>query len=191
MRVLVEDLLTLSKIESGQIEMGDELVDLDRLLREAARRTEWQAEAANVEIAIDSRPGALVRGDSHWLAQVFSNLLDNAVRHTPAGGRVSARSHARAEPLEVTVTIHNTGSYIPREDLPRVFERFFQVDRSRSPRAGGSGLGLAIVREIVQAHGGSVEAASDAVSGTTFSVRLPLHSLQEPAPLQFPTTRVA
>ncbi|HEV8638224.1 MAG TPA: HAMP domain-containing sensor histidine kinase [Chloroflexota bacterium] len=191
MRGLVEDLLTLSKIESGQIAMGDDPVDLDRLLREAARQAEWLAEASNVQVAVDSRPGALVRGDAHWLAQVFSNLLGNALHHTPPGGRVAVRAQARAEPSEVTVAVHNTGSYIPPEDLPRVFERFFQVDRSRSPLAGGSGLGLAIVREIVQAHGGSVDAASDPVSGTTFSVRLPLHSLQEPAPLPFPTTRVA
>ncbi|HEY3081797.1 MAG TPA: HAMP domain-containing sensor histidine kinase [Chloroflexota bacterium] len=191
MRGLVEDLLTLSKIESGQIAMGDDPVDLDGLLREAIRRADWQAEASNVRVTVDSRPGALVRGDAHWLAQVFSNLLDNALRHTPPGGRVWVRAQARAEPLEVSVAVHNTGSYIPREDLPRVFERFFQVDRSRSPRTGGSGLGLAIVREIVQAHGGSVEATSDPSSGTTFSVRLPLHSLQEPAPLPFPTTRVA
>jgi two-component system sensor histidine kinase BaeS len=104
---------------------------------------------------------------------------------------VTIRASVFGTPPELAITFHNTGSYIPSQDLPRVFERFFQVDRSRSPLAGGSGLGLAIVREIVQAHGGSVDAASDPVSGTTFSVRLPLHSLQEPAPLPFPTTRVA
>jgi signal transduction histidine kinase len=191
MRGLVEDLLTLSKIESGQIAMGEDLIDLDRLLREAVRRAEWQAEATDVRVTLDSRPGAEVRGDAHWLAQVFSNLLDNALRHTPSGGRVAVRAQARAQPLEVTISVHNSGSYIPREDLPRVFERFFQVDRSRSPRGGGSGLGLAIVREIVQAHGGSVEATSEPSSGTAFNVRLPLHSLQEPAPLPFPATRVA
>jgi signal transduction histidine kinase len=191
MRGLVEELLTLSKIESGQIAMGEDPVDLDRLLREAARRAEWQAEATGVRVSIESRPGAFVRGDAHWLAQVFSNLLDNALRHTPPSGSVLVRAHARGEPGDVTVAIHNTGSYIPPEDLPRVFERFFQVDRSRAGRLSGSGLGLAIVREIVQAHGGSVDAASDLASGTTFTVRLPLHSLREPAPLQFPATRVA
>jgi two-component system, OmpR family, sensor kinase len=191
MRGLVEELLTLSKIESGQIAMGEDPVDLDRLLREAARRAEWQADATGVRVVVESRASAFVRGDAHWLAQVFSNLLDNALRHTPPGGSVAVRARTRAEPGEVTVAIHNTGSYIPPEDLPRVFERFFQVDRSRAGRLSGSGLGLAIVREIVQAHGGSVDAASDPASGTTFTVRLPLHSLLEPAPLQFPATRVA
>jgi signal transduction histidine kinase len=191
MRGLVDELLTLSKIESGQIAMGEDPVDLDRLLREAARRAEWQAETVGVRVAVDSRPGAFVRGDAHWLAQVFSNLLDNALRHTPSGGAVAVRTHVQAEPDEIMVAVHNTGSYIPPEDLPRVFERFFQVDRSRAGRLGGSGLGLAIVREIVQAHGGSVEATSDLGLGTTFTVRLPLHSLREPAPLAFPTTRVA
>jgi signal transduction histidine kinase len=191
MRGLVDELLTLSKIESGQIAMGEDPVDLDRLLREATRRAEWQAETIGVRVAVESRPGAFVRGDAHWLTQVFSNLLDNALRHTPAGGGVAVRVQAQAEPAEVIVAVQNTGSYIPPDDLPRVFERFFQVDRSRAGRLGGSGLGLAIVREIVQAHGGSVEAASDSIAGTTFIVRLPLHSLREPAPLQFPVTRVA
>jgi two-component system sensor histidine kinase ResE len=191
MRGLVEELLTLSKIESGQIAMGEDPVDLDRLLREASRRAEWRAEANGVRVVVESRPGAFVRGDAHWLGQVFSNLFDNALRHTPPAGAVTVRTHARAEPGDVTVAIHNTGSYIPPEDLPRVFERFFQVDRSRAGRLGGSGLGLAIVREIVQAHGGSAEATSDLIHGTTFTVRLPLHSLREPAPLQFPASRVA
>lgn len=191
MRGLVEELLTLSKIESGQIAMGEDQVDLDHLLREAARRAEWQAESTGVRVALESRPGAFVRGDAHWLAQAFSNLLDNALRHTPAPGVVTVRAQARAEPAEVVVAVHNTGSYIPADDLPRVFERFFQVDRSRAGRFGGSGLGLAIVHEIVQAHGGTVEADSGRNSGTTFTVRLPLHSLLEPAPLQFPVARVA
>jgi signal transduction histidine kinase len=191
MRGLVEELLTLSKIESGQIAMGEDPVDLDRLLREAARRAEWQAESIGVRVVVEARPGAYVRGDAHWLAQVFSNLLDNALRHTPPGGSIAVRALASAEPSDVTVAVHNTGSYIPPEDLPRVFERFFQVDRSRAGRLSGSGLGLAIVREIVQAHGGSVGAASDPASGTTFTVRLPLHAPREPAPLQFPVTRVA
>ena len=191
MRGLVEELLTLSKIESGQIAMGEDPVDLDHLLREASRRAEWQAEATGVRVVVESHAGAYVRGDAHWLAQVFSNLLDNALRHTPSGGTVTLRAQARAEPAEVTVWVHNTGSHIPPQDLPRVFERFFQVDRSRAGRLGGSGLGLAIVREIVQAHGGTVEAESSPVSGTTFVVRLPLHSLREQAPLPFPVTRVA
>jgi signal transduction histidine kinase len=191
MRRLVDDLLTLSKIESGQIAMGDEVVDVDKLLRDAMRRTEWQAESNSVQVDLESPRVATVRGDPHWLGQVFTNLLDNALRHTPNGGRVTLRLEAHEQPSEALVTVHNTGSYIPPQDLPRVFERFFQVDRSRSARQHGSGLGLAIVREVVQAHGGQVGATSDHAFGTTFTVRLPLHGIFERTPVPFPVKRVA
>ncbi len=180
MRALVEDLLILSKIESGQIVMDSVPFDLDRLLREAVERTEWQVGTRAIRVDVDSRTGALVRGDAHWLGQVFSNLLDNAIRHTPPGGRIAITAHPTMEPFQVRVTVHNTGSYIPPEDQPRVFERFFQVDRSRASHASGSGLGLAIVKEVVQAHGGAVGVSSDPMMGTTFEVRLPLHSLLQP-----------
>ena len=170
MRRLVDDLLTLSKIESGQIAMGDEVVDVDKLLRDATRRTEWQAESKSIQVELESPRVATVRGDLHWLGQVFTNLLDNALKHTPNGGRVTLRLETHEHRSEALVTVHNTGSYIPPQDLPRVFERFFQVDRSRSARQQGSGLGLAIVREVVQAHGGAVDATSDPRHGTTFTV---------------------
>jgi signal transduction histidine kinase len=191
MRRLVDDLLTLSKIESGQIAMGDEVVDVDKLLRDAMRRQEWHAESKSVQVDLESPRVATVRGDPHWLAQVFTNLLDNALKHTPNGGRVTLRLDTREQPLEAVVAVHNSGSYIPPHDLPRVFERFFQVDRSRSARQQGSGLGLAIVREVVQAHGGQVTAASEPAFGTTFTVRLPLHGVSERAPVPFPVRRVA
>jgi signal transduction histidine kinase len=191
MRRLVDDLLTLSKIESGQIAMGDEVVDVDKLLRDAMRRAEWQAEAKSIQVDLESPRVATVRGDLHWLGQVFTNLIDNALKHTPNGGRVTLRLETHDQPSETLVTVHNTGSYIPPQDLPRVFERFFQVDRSRSARQQGSGLGLAIVREVVQAHSGQVGVASDPAFGTTFTVRLPLHGVSERAPVPFPIRRVA
>jgi two-component system sensor histidine kinase ResE len=191
MRRLVDDLLTLSKIESGQIAMGDEVVDVDKLLRDAMRRTEWQAEVKSVQVELEAPRVATVRGDPHWLGQVFTNLLDNALKHTPNGGRVTLRLEAQEHRAETLVIVHNSGSYIPPQDLPRVFERFFQVDRSRSSRQHGSGLGLAIVREIVQAHGGQVGATSDRALGTTFTVRLPLNAIVERTPVPFPIRRVA
>jgi signal transduction histidine kinase len=118
------------------------------------------------------------------LQQVFVNLLDNAVKHTPPAGQVQVRTYAVSDrsasdghvtrsPGWVAVDVHNTGSYIPPSHAERIFERFYQVDSSRSGREEGSGLGLAIVREIVQAHRGHIEVKSDPADGTTFTVYLP------------------
>ena len=184
MRRLVDDLLALSRLESGQIAMELQRLDLADLLRAAVRRMHRQAEERGVEIKLQVQAILPVQGDAHWLEQVFANLLDNAVRHTPAGADVTVCAWATSgrlsrpdgkpvsEQSEALVSVHNVGSYIPPEDLPRVFERFYQVDKSRAN--GGSGLGLAIVREVVQAHGGTVEAASDPKTGTTFVVSLPI-----------------
>jgi signal transduction histidine kinase len=192
MRRLVDDLLTLSKIESGQISMQDEQIEIDRVLRDVVRRGEWAIEASRLQVNLEANSLAAVRGDAHWLTQVFSNLFDNAIKHTPAFGRLDIQAHVRAQPAEVQVSFRNSGSLIPAEDLPRVFERFFQVDRSRSARVHGSGLGLAIVREVVQSHGGSVAAESEPARGTTFTVRLPLAAIVEREGIvAAPTSQVA
>jgi signal transduction histidine kinase len=181
MRRLVDDLLELARIESGQVVMERRPLDLVGLLRGTVRRTQRMAEERGVEIRMEVSTLPSVAGDAHWLEQVFANLLENAIKHTPTGGVVTVRPGSGATsgrpavrsgaPSTVVVGVHNTGSYIPPEDLPRVFERFYQVDRSRS--VGGTGLGLAIVSEIVQAHGGTVEAWSERDQGTTFAVSLP------------------
>lgn len=190
MRRLVDELLTLSKIESGQISMDHDPVEVDRVVREALRRADWHTAGAEPRVVTALESSARVRGDAHWLGQVFSNLIENAITHTPPDGSIAVRSTADTGQGVVTIEVQNTGSFIPADDLPRVFERFFQVDRSRSGRAHGSGLGLAIVREVVQAHGGSVAAESDSATGTTFTVRLPLDSIVETTPLA-PFRRVA
>lgn len=183
MRRLVDDLLELSRLESGQAQLERRALNLADLIRASLRRVERWAEERSVELRLEAAELPLVEGDDHRLEQVFGNLLDNALRHTPTGGSVTVRGVVEeAEPgpagerlsgseVWVRVDVQNTGSYIPPEDLHRVFERFYQVDKARAKE--GSGLGLSIVREIVQAHGGSVEAASSVEDGTTFAVRLP------------------
>ncbi|MGH7634037.1 MAG: sensor histidine kinase, partial [Gemmatimonadaceae bacterium] len=104
--------------------------------------------------------------------QVFSNLIENAVRHTPRGGVITVNA-VMLRNGQISVGVHNTGSVIPKDDLPRVFERFFQVDRARTRKGGSSGLGLSIVAEIVEAHDGKVRVISDAERGTEFIVTLP------------------
>jgi signal transduction histidine kinase len=116
----------------------------------------------------------LIESDPRRIEQALANIVDNAVRHTPAGGRVTLRSFAQNGHVELSV--HNTGSVIPAAALPRIFERFFQVDPAGARAEGNTGLGLAITREIVEAHGGRVEAQSSESEGTRFTITLPLET---------------
>jgi two-component system, OmpR family, sensor histidine kinase ResE len=172
MRGLVDDLLLLSQIESGQTVMEHANVDLQALLERTLERFQWALRDGEIRSGISIERVPLVLGDTRRLEQVFSNLLQNAVRHTPSGGEITVRATTERDG-RVSVTVHNTGSYIPPEDLTRVFERFFQVDRARARKGGSSGLGLAIVSEIIEAHGGTVSAKSDERTGTVFTVTLP------------------
>ncbi|OGO52570.1 MAG: hypothetical protein A2148_08765 [Chloroflexi bacterium RBG_16_68_14] len=169
MRRLVDDLIELSRLQSGQAVVQREPIDLADLLRVCARRFEWQLRESGAEMRLDLAPLPPLVGDERRLEQAFTNLIDNAVRHTPKNGAITVRAEARDGVARVAV--HNTGSYIPPEELPRVFERFFQRDRSRG---GGAGLGLAIAREVVQAHRGDICASSDRERGTEFVVTLPV-----------------
>jgi signal transduction histidine kinase len=171
MRRLVEDLLYLSQIESGQVRMEHEPVNVRALLYNCLERIVRRAQEAGLELrlqAADALPPVI--GDERRLEQVVTNLLDNALRYTPRGGQIRLR--ARFQQGKIEVSVHNTGSYIPPDELSRVFERFYRVDRARSGRNGG--LGLAIVAEIVAAHGGQVQALSSVDDGTEFRFTLPV-----------------
>jgi two-component system sensor histidine kinase ResE len=173
MRALVDDLLLLSQIESGQVAMQQAQVDLSALLERALERFQWALRDAGIQSGLHvATTVPRVHGDERRLDQVFSNLIENAVRHTPRGGLITLGA-VRLADGSVQATVHNTGSVIPPEDLPRVFERFFQVDRARARKGGSSGLGLSIVAEIVDAHGGTVRAESSIRYGTEFIVTLP------------------
>ena len=179
MRRLVEDLIELSRLESGQAVMQHEPVDLAELLRVCAGRFDWQLRESGVTVRLDIEPLPPMAGDGRRLEQAFTNLIDNAVRHTTRGGEITVR--AQVQDGLVSAAVHNTGSYIPPEDLPRLFERFYQLDRSRSSGSGGAGLGLAIAREVIQAHRGEIRASSDRERGTEFVVTLPLDGEATPA----------
>ncbi|MCH7698024.1 MAG: HAMP domain-containing histidine kinase [Chloroflexi bacterium] len=170
MRRLVDDLIELSQLESGQATLQREAVDLEDLLATCALRVERRLADSKTDIKLDVTNLPRIEGDGRRLEQVFTNLIDNAVRHAQDGCEITV--HAEAQDGHVRVGVHNTGSYIPEEELSRVFERFFQLDRNRS--ASGSGLGLAIVSEVVQAHGGRIYAKSNRDEGTEFVVELPL-----------------
>jgi len=170
---MVESLLDMARIEAGQPDMLRQTVQLGDILRVVGESLSVKARDKGVELAVDVPPDLpRIAGDGDRLAQVFTNLLDNAFRHTPSGGSVTL-SAAPDPGGEIVATVRDTGEGIPAGDLARIFERFYQVDKSRQGRRSGTGLGLAIARQIVEAHGGTIEAASALGQGTTFTVRLP------------------
>jgi two-component system OmpR family sensor kinase len=180
---MVSELLDLARIESGQVVMERAAVDLGGLLKNVVERFQLRAQEQGVTLSARIADLPPVTGDGDRLVQVFTNLLDNALKHTPAGGKVTVtaqqltpsgmRKRGGAWPRGVEVAVSDSGQGIPPQDLSRVFERFYQVDKSRR-HTGSVGLGLAISREIVQAHGGSIKAESIVGLGTRFTVVLPV-----------------
>ncbi len=167
---LADNLLELSKLESGQLLQELHPVALAPLLAEVRDSFRSHAQAKDISIAIKAQDHLpAVRGHEDYLRQVLVNLLDNAVKFTPAGGEI--RMYAGVRDSWVEVEVRNTGPGIPREHLPHVFERFYKVDRSRHD--GGVGLGLAIVKHMVQLHGGEVAVESEEGQGATFSFTIP------------------
>lgn len=174
MQAIVADLLDLSRIESEGDRMPMEKVPLENPVRTAMRALAGTAEAKGVVLRHDDPPFRpfLVTGNEKRLEQVFTNLIENAIKYTPAGGDVHVRYRNGGE--TVTVEISDSGMGMPSECLPRIFERFYRVDKSRSREMGGTGLGLAIVKHCVRAHNGRVTVRSDEGVGSTFSVTLPV-----------------
>lgn len=168
---MVGELLDLARITAGRLSMRQTRVEPDAVLNAVAERLALKAREAGIHFVRDIQPVPAVAGDGDRLAQVFTNLIDNAIKFTPSGGTVRVATRPSRGGAEITIS--DTGQGIPPEDLPRVFERFYQVDKARGPRRG-TGLGLAIAAEIVQAHGGEITASSAGVGqGTTFTVWLP------------------
>lgn len=188
MQALVEDLLYLSRLESGELLLEFAEIDLDAATRAAVRRLQFVAKEQGIRFVTDL-DGGVVRADERRVEQVLANLLDNAARYAPAGTEIAVTS--RVESDAVTVAVHNSGPPIPLADQPLIFDRFYQVDRARSrDRTSGnghSGLGLAIVQQLMHAHGGSVGLVSTAEAGTSFTVRFPLP--QRAAPVAPPARR--
>lgn len=167
---LVDELLELSRIESGQIKMVREPVDVKALLEHCRELFAARAGENGVTLKAELAQLPPVVGDADRLEQVFNNLLDNSLKHTPRGGEIAIRAR-QASPRLVEVAVSDTGPGIPPDQLPHIFERFYRADASG--QGGGVGLGLAIAREIVRAHGGDIEASSEMGRGPEFTVRLP------------------
>ncbi|MGH2461992.1 MAG: sensor histidine kinase, partial [Chloroflexota bacterium] len=184
MQRLVDDLLDVSHIEAGRFRL--ELVDVDlgalleRTVEEVARQTDRHRLAYQ-----PSDPLPVVRGDPLRLRQVLDNLLTNAIKYSPEGGRIDVVT-GRGD-CEVTVAVKDHGIGVPPDKLGRLFERFYRVDNTLAHRVRGSGLGLAIAKHIVDAHGGRIWVESELGGGSTFTFSLPL---LDPTPIPTPITRV-
>lgn len=166
---LVNELLDLSRIESGAVELAPEAIDLSQLIQESAALLQTRTDAREVRISTAPVGGTEVRADRSSLLRVAGNLLDNAIKYSPDGGTIHV--DIRDEGELVALSVRDEGPGISESDLPRVFERFYKGEASRSN--SGTGLGLAIVKHIVRSHGGTVGAANAEDGGAVFTVRLP------------------
>jgi CheY-like chemotaxis protein len=176
---LVDDLLDVSRITLGKVTLKKERIDIRAVVLGALEATRAQIEAKGHELVLQLAPQALfIEGDLTRLTQVIVNLIGNAVRYTPSGGRIEITTAANEN--EVMVRISDTGIGIPEEMLPRVFDLFTQAHPSSQSSQGGLGLGLTLARGLVEMHGGLISAASaGAGAGSTFSVSLPLGALAD------------
>jgi len=173
MHRMVLDLLDLARLDAGTLDLQRAPVDLAALLNSIAEKFAPQARLGNVDIRVEAATLPAITGDGDRLAQVFTNLVDNALKFTPAGGSITLRATQTTSGVQVEVI--DTGAGIPAEALPHIFDRFYQADPSRpGGRKHGAGLGLAIVKEIVGAHGGKICVRSEPGGGSTFTVTLPL-----------------
>jgi signal transduction histidine kinase len=163
--------LRLAEIENSRRSAGFGIVALDEMLREVCDIYEPIAENKNIALRVGATQPLTVRGDRDLLIEAVANLVDNAIKFTPDGGRILIR--AAFEDRRVILSVSDTGIGIPPGELGRIFERFYRVDRSRDRKEGGTGLGLAIAKHLTQAMGGTIEAESAPGAGTTFRITLP------------------
>ena len=164
---LTNDLLKLSRIEAGRLELESRPVNVAGLVNGCVETARFKAEAKGIRVIVELQEGLPpVRGDGVQLGEVLQNLLDNALQYTPSGGHIDVKAYSNGH--EIIFTVSDTGIGIPESDLERIFERFYRVDAARSREAGGTGLGLSISRHIVEAHGGRIWVESAVGQGSRF-----------------------
>jgi two-component system, OmpR family, phosphate regulon sensor histidine kinase PhoR len=170
--ILIQDLLTISQMETGEIKMHFESFDLIRIINRVIEQMEGKSDKKKIEISLteDSPEKAYVHADYQRIFQVLTNLVSNAIKYNHKKGWIKIR--VQETETDVLCSIQDSGLGIPPEDLGRIFERFYRVDKSRSKERGGTGLGLAIVKHIMEGHGSTVEVASEVGKGSTFAFRL-------------------
>ncbi len=173
---LVADLQELSLADAGALKLVVDAVDAKEVVSDSIQGIQPKANDRGISLVMefpDELPG--VNADPYRLRQILNNLINNAVEHTPAGGRITVTADVKHESMELQVA--DTGEGIPAEDLPHIFDRFYRVDKSRTRSTGGSGLGLTITKRLVEAHGGKISVVSVAGQGTTFTFTVPLSTM--------------
>lgn len=173
---LIHDLLDISRLESGQIEVKKKPVKLDEMIEEILLSFENRLRDKQLELSKEIET-KMIMGDEDLLKEVIINLLDNAVKYTPRGGKIFIGSRKIKE--GTMVFVKDTGLGIPKESLSRIFERFYRVDKGRSREMGGTGLGLSIVKHIIERHGGKLSVESEIEKGSQFSFILPVKNRPE------------
>ncbi|MCS6920135.1 MAG: ATP-binding protein, partial [Fimbriimonadales bacterium] len=168
---IADDLLTLARAESMQ--PVKEVFELTPLIQQAMQEMEAEAQRHQVSLQAELQPDLKLLANRDQILQVALNLLSNAIRYNKPQGSVTVRTYTQDH--QAVIEVADTGIGIPSEALPRIFERFYRVDKTRSREGGGTGLGLAIVKHIVESHGGAVEVESEYRVGSVFRVRLPLY----------------
>jgi len=171
---LIDDLLTLSAIESDGLNFGKkEKISVKNVIREIGHMAEELARQKNIQYSYEIEENLPdLYGSRDWFKQLVLNLVENAIKYTPEGGEVKILGYQRKN--NVFIKVKDTGIGIPKKDIPRLFERFYRVDKARSRKVGGTGLGLAIVKHIVIAFGGEIRVKSEEGKGSQFTVRIPL-----------------
>jgi len=174
LEALVNQLLLLAETEAAESREGSEQVSWSEIVKSSVEIFSAAAEVADLQLSAHVEPGILIDGNRQHLRQVINNLLDNAIKYTPAGGKVNVQLSADGL-HESVLRVDDTGAGIAAEDLPRVFERFYRGDKARRREHGarGTGLGLSICRSVVEAHGGKIAIQSQPNGGTTVTVVLP------------------
>jgi two-component system sensor histidine kinase VicK len=171
---MVEELLFLARSDSASLPLDFESIAVEPLLAELAGRAEVLARERGATLEMKLEGGGLAKIDSQHIEQAVLILVDNAAKYGPPGGKITLTSSTRSG--ELRIGVEDRGPGIPKEELPRIFERFYRLDKARSRKMGGSGLGLPIAKTIAEAHGGRIEAVSRFGEGTKMMLCLPLRA---------------
>ena len=175
---LVQDIIELSRVQSEEVLATAELIDVNHVISDAVDRNEQLARSRSIRVLFQDEPGPEIYGNREMLTTAVKNLIENAINYSSSGSQVGVGSKSMGDVAEVSVT--DSGAGISPENQPRVFERFFRVDSSRSRETGGTGLGLRIVKHVAKIHRGEVKLFSQPGVGSTFTLRIPLAKSSDP-----------